>query len=392
MVSLVNPVYWVDVEGVDSTTQAPTVSNAVQLWLNNQNLDMANLTKEDLAALIAFLKTQYADSPQITAFVQKLEGLQRQWSAAAPGRDKVQNEVKDIDFQVRFLTMLNGVVPGDNAIDQALRELPKAKQSLTDFARLVSSPPIDWSSDQNATQSLAFVNDLLEKLEAMTPEQRQALGLDGLYNNLNAAKTAYDSAVAAAAGDTTKLAMAQSSFRTAVGEAVVEHLSESGNGSGTLAASWREELQQEANYYDFLTIPMDEKWVPPPTGYTVESLDDAWSEADRMYKAAVARGDTVAANYFSERKEIISNARMELEKAKSPYERFVVSIHLYMDLLGLNEARLNALWLGVKDTDQTLADKIQERIKLVKDLQSEVKKGGTDLLERLAVVYQSSRV
>ncbi|HEX4878569.1 MAG TPA: hypothetical protein VFV39_01885 [Limnobacter sp.] len=392
MVGLVSPVYWVDVEGLDPSEQTPTVSSAVQQWLNVKNLDLANLTKEDLSALIQHLKTQYPDSPEITAFARRLEKLEGDWSSFSPGRDKVQNALTTIDFQTKFLTMLNRYAPGQDGLDEAIKGLSGLKQSLTDLGPLLTRPPIDWSVDQNAAQSMDFVQNLIKKLEQLAPEQRQVLGLEDLYNNLKAALAAYKSAEPAAGGDPTKLAIAQSSFRTAIGEAMVKYMSESGNGASAVATSWQQELEQESNYYNFLIIPMDEKWVPPPTGYTLESLDTAWSEADRMYKSAVARGDTVAANYFSERKEIISNARAELKEAKSPAQRFLVSIHLYMDLLTLNEARLTVMFVQVKDTDQNLADKIQERIKLTKDLQNEVKKGGTDLLERLAAVYQASRV
>lgn len=366
---------------VDSTAPV-TTDTLIRGWLNENGFDdLTDLSLTDLQALIAFL-SQHTGVAGVSALLNQLKQLEAGWRASGNGEDKLSNQIDSLKFQIKFLDILAKNTTGMDALDEAKQASAGNLQKLEDAKKAILEGSLPWEEDNGAAsrESAASLLAKLEELKALGFDL-EALGLQDLYNGLTAAISAYDSAVAAAGGDATKVQLAGSQLRkTMAGEFKNYYLNSGYSDLHGLVMREQDIIEGENTYQDYLAVPMDENWRPNSVGASREDIQKSYDEAYRMYKDAEARGDVDAMNYFRERMTILRTAGEQLDAGET--NPLIVIIEMYTSLLNLDSVRLTDLRQEALDAgNQELADKIKTRIDEIGQLIQEIVKGEVKLLE-----------
>lgn len=366
---------------VDSTAPV-TTDTLIRGWLNENGFDdLTDLSLTDLQALIAFL-SQHTGVAGVSALLNQLKQLEAGWRSSGNGEDELSNQIDNLKFQIKFLDILAKNTTGVDALDEAKQASTGNLQKLEDAKKAILEGSLPWEEDNGAAsrESAASLLAKLEELKALGFDL-EALGLQDLYNGLTAAISAYDSAVAAAGGDTTKVQLAGSQLRkTMAGEFKNYYLNSGYSDLHGLVMREQDIIEGENTYQDYLAVPMDENWRPNSVGASREDIQKSYDEAYRMYKDAEARGDVDAMNYFRERMTILRTAGEQLDTGET--NPLIVIVEMYTSLLNLDSVRLTNLRQEALDAgNQELADKIKTRIDEIGQLIQEIVKGEVKLLE-----------
>lgn len=386
----ISPVPWTN-STVDPAAPASTDS-LVRSWLNQQGAqDITQLSPKDLQALIAFLQ-QNASTLGVNTLLARLTELQTNWTASTNGSDKLSNAINDLKFKDQFLSTLANTTTGQDGLDTAKSNIDSALNSLEGVQKSVLEGSLSIDQDSGPGTEKA-VDGMLQKLDDLknSGADLNALGLQGLYDNLKTALDSYRANVESAGNDTTKLDMVGSQFRKDVAGARKDYLVSTGlSENHGLVQKEQDVIDGEDTYQDYLITPKDENWRPDTPGTTVKEIKNAYKEAERMYKDAESSGDQDNMNYFRERMNVL---RTGIEQLESGTENpLIVMVTMYVGLLNLDTVRLETLRVRALDSNnQSLADRISERIDTIGQLIQEINKGQIKLLSGVENILSSVR-
>lgn len=360
---------------------SPSTDSLVRSWLNQNGIkDLTQMSAKDLEALIAFLN-QNTTVPGVSNLVQQLTQLQTEWAASSNSGDKLTATIDGLKHQSKFLDILAQTTTGQDGLDTAKSNIDSALKPLENLkkALLQGTLSLDKDDGQGTKKN---VENLLAQMDELKNNGADlgSLGLQNLYDQLKTALDSYSKALQEAGDDPTKISLAGSHFRQDVASAKKEYLLSTGLPENhALVENEANASKSEDVYQKFLTTPMDENWRPDAPGTTVTSIENAYKEAERMYQDAVSRGDTDSVNYFRERMSILGKGVADLKAGKE--NTLVVIVTMYTSLLTLDTVRLETLKVRALDANnQSLADKINQRIESIGQLIQEIFKGEVKLL------------
>jgi hypothetical protein len=386
----ISPVSWTD-SAVDPAAPS-SADSSVRSWLNQQGVqDITQLSPKDLQALIAFLQ-QNATAPGVNTLLAKLTELQTNWTASTSGQDKLSNAINDLKFKDQFLSTLANTTTGNDGLDTAKSNIDGALSSLEGVQKSILEGSISIDQDSGPSTEKA-VTGMLEKLDSLknSGADLNALGLQGMYDSLKTALDSYHSGVESSGDDSTKLDMVGSQFRKDVAGARKDYLVSTGlSENHGLVQKEQDVIDGEDTYQDYLRTPKDENWRPDTPGTTVKDIKNAYKEAERMYKDAESSGDQDSMNFFRERMNVLRTGIEQLESGKE--NPLIVIVTMYVSLLNLDTVRLETLRVRALDSNnQSLADRISERIDTIGQLIQEINKGQMKLLSGVENILNSVR-
>lgn len=359
----------------------PSTDSLVRSWLNQNGVkDLTQMSAKDLEALIAFLN-QNTTVPGVSNLVQQLTQLQTEWAASSNNGDKLTSSIDSLKHQSKLLDILANTTTGQDGLDTAKTNIDGALKTLENLKKSVLQGTLGLDKDDGQGTKKS-VENLLAQMDELKNNgvDLSSLGLQGLYDQLKSALDNYSKALEAAGDDPTKVSLAGSQFRQEVASAKKEYLLSTGLPENhALVENETNAVKSEDIYQKYLTTPMDENWRPDTPGTTVTSIENAYKEAERMYQDAVSRGDTDSVNFFRERMSILGKGVADLKAGKE--NTLVVIVTMYTSLLTLDTVRLETLKVRALDANnQSLADKINQRIESIGQLIQEIFKGEVKLL------------
>lgn len=386
----ISPVSW-----TNSTVDPVAPANAdslVRSWLNQQGVqDLTQLSPKDVQALISFLQ-QNASAPGVNTLLAKLTDLQTNWTASTNGPDKLSNAINDLKFKDQFLDSMASTTTGQDGLDTAKSNIDSAMNTLEGVQKAILQGSLSIDKDSGPGTEKA-ATDLLAKLDSLKDSgvDLNALGLQGLHDSVKTALETYQSGMKSAGDDTPKQDMVGSQFRKDVAGARKDYLVSTGlTDAHGLVQKEQDVIDGEDTYQDYLRTPKDENWRPDTPGTTVKDIKNAYKEAERMYKDAESSGDQDNMNYFRERMNVLRTGIEQLEAGKE--NPLIAIVTMYVGLLNLDTVRLETLRVRALDSNnQSLADRISERIDSIGQLIQEINKGQIKLLSGVENIMSSVR-
>lgn len=361
--------------GVDAPTDGgvDTVDEAIKSWLDqNGDVDLENLSKADLDALIQYLNSMrpsaFMNSEDFKALLGELKELQKNWPMSS-GVNSLEVMRNGLNAQENFLGILAAATDGSDSIDVALGSIQAILVDLEMVADWLNSPT--EALEGNPSAEMAEVLNAIQNLrEAGVSEvQLGGMGLLGLEKALIEADKEYQSIMAS--DQNNKEALADSALRESMAQIKIAHAARMGVSPGDdFMTQQQGVVENERIWQQNLSMAWENFQVPPMESggeYSRESLREYRERLRELLKLIPPGPDGELAKKLIETKiELTSSAIKDFPDSDSA--QFGAGLSFALDLrvadLVMKKALLDEA-KKAKPPNTKLIDKLEQDIAMI---------------------------